>query len=490
MKKIILFLSILSFCFCAELRAVQEDVRKAVVKVYATSNKIDFFKPWQSEGNNPKYGSGCIISGNRILTNAHIVSDHTFIQVRKYNDSRKYTARLISIGHDCDLALLTVDDENYFDGVPSIKFGDLPFLQDTVNVLGYPIGGDKISITEGVVSRIEAQPYAHSGKRLLAVQIDAALNPGNSGGPVFQDDRLIGVAMQVITNSQNIGYIIPRPVIDHFLKDVEDKKYDGFPLLGVNFDSTENQSLRKYYGIEEEEGGILIFSILPFSGAQDFLEREDVVLALDDIPISVDGTFSFRDNERILMSHIITMKMIGEEIKVSLVRDRKKMDIYVPLRTLEKAIPEPYQVRRPKYYIFGGMIFSELTSDLVSKWDRSKYRGPIDYAYYEYGSGSLNKEQREDIVILLNVLPGEVNLDYHNYNHEIIKRVNGREIKSFEDLVLRLNEKDRVFSVIETEGERIIILENEECRNENDILMQRYNIPSPYSPDIAPLLSE
>ena len=78
---------------------------------------------------------------------------------------------------------------------------------------GFPIGGERLSITEGVVSRIEMFSYAHSQRCLLGVQIDAAINDGNSGGPVLRGGQLAGIAFQALESGENIGYAIPVPVI-------------------------------------------------------------------------------------------------------------------------------------------------------------------------------------------------------------------------------------------------------------------------------------
>ena len=192
----------------------------SLVKVFVNKNSMDYLNPWQSHGGQMVTGSGCIIAGNRILTNAHVVNDHTFIQVRRESDPEKYVATVEAIGQDYDLALLRVEDPEFFRGVSPMEFGELPNLQDAVTVFGYPMGGEQLSITAGVVSRIEVVPYAQSGRELLSIQIDAAINPGNSGGPVLKGDQIVGVAMQELPSSQNIGYMIPVPVIAHFLEDV------------------------------------------------------------------------------------------------------------------------------------------------------------------------------------------------------------------------------------------------------------------------------
>ena len=160
-----------------------------MVKIFATRNTIDYKNPWQSKGVQEISGSGCIIQGNRVLTNAHVVNQNTFIQVRRESSQKKYIAKVETVGNDCDLAILRVEDPEFFNGVSPLEIGELPNLQDTVTVIGFPMGGDKLSITQGVVSRMEGIDYVNSDRSLLGVQIDAAINPGNSGGPAINTAR-------------------------------------------------------------------------------------------------------------------------------------------------------------------------------------------------------------------------------------------------------------------------------------------------------------
>ncbi len=153
-----------------------------VMQVYSHSSSPNYFQPWQNKQARESRGSGFAIAGRLVLTNAHVVADQTFVHLRKYSSPHKFAAKVLAVGHDCDLALLTVDDERFWADVQPLEFGDVPELQHSVAVAGYPQGGDNISITTGVVSRIDIQQYVHGAAHLLAIQIDAAINPGNSGG--------------------------------------------------------------------------------------------------------------------------------------------------------------------------------------------------------------------------------------------------------------------------------------------------------------------
>jgi len=164
------------------------------------------------------------------------------------------------------------------------------------------MGGDKLSITEGVISRVEIIPYAQSNRPLLGVQIDAAINSGNSGGPVLKDGKIVGVAMQGIMDSQNIGYMIPVSIIKHFLEDLKHEQYDGFPLLGIVYHNTENKNMRQYYKILNNVGGVVVTRVSPFLSADGILQEEAVFLDLDGTPVASDSTVLFRKNERLGMS--------------------------------------------------------------------------------------------------------------------------------------------------------------------------------------------
>src|SRR5690606_21232872 len=193
-----------------------EDIQ-SVVRIFATTQAPDYENPWQSHAPTSGTGSGVVIGPGQVLTGAHVVADATFIQVQKVSDPNKWVARVEAINNDCDLALLVVDDKRFMRGIEAESIGNLPRLRDRVSVVGYPIGGEEISITEGVVSRIEVQRYAHSERNILAVTVDAAINDGNSGGPVFLDGQVAGIAFQSLKDAENIGEMVPANLIKTFL---------------------------------------------------------------------------------------------------------------------------------------------------------------------------------------------------------------------------------------------------------------------------------
>ncbi len=469
----------------ASAAAAAGSVNDAVVKVFVTQNPMNFYLPWQSRGSVAGTGSGCIIPGRRILTNAHVVADQTFIQVRKESDPKKYTAELEAIAHDCDLAILKVKDPSFFDGTTALELGDLPRLRDQVTVVGFPLGGDKLSVTEGVVSRVEIIPYGQSTKRLLAVQIDAAINPGNSGGPVVKDGRLVGLAMQVMRSGQNIGYMIPPPVIAHFLADLEDGRYDGFPELGIEYTNTENPALRAAYAVPREGGGVLVTYVQPFSSAEGFLEEEDVILDVDGVGIGTDGTFAFRGSERLGFSHLVHRHRAGEALEARILREGRTRKVEIPLRVFKGLVPPPHHFDSPSYFIYGGLVFSVLSMDLLKSWgDKWWEKAPPIFLEYLIGPARLNRERRRDVVVLLTVLPDDVNVGYHSLSNLVIDTIDGEPVRSLRDLVTRLDHASGPRVTLEATDKTRIILDTAAVRRRAETILRRYHVPARASDDV------
>src|SRR5262249_37565304 len=216
-------------------------IEKSVVRLVNNAQRPSWFTPWGTGTTGWATGSGFVIEGGLIMTNAHVVSDSRFLALFLYGDPNPHEAKVVVEGHDCDLALVKPVEPKLLDDVPALPIGGLPALRSTVETYGYPAGGDQISSTQGVVSRIDRQLYAHSAADgHLAVQTDAAINPGNSGGPVVQDGKIVGVAFQNNKAMESVGFFIPTEVIRHFLADAKDGKDDGHPHLAVRTESLAN----------------------------------------------------------------------------------------------------------------------------------------------------------------------------------------------------------------------------------------------------------
>jgi len=133
----------------------EAEIRESVVKISATLRYPDLVRPWLKQSPREASGTGVVIEGRRILTNAHVVtySSQLYVETSESGDKRAATVEAVSPG--MDLAVLKLEDESFFvDRSPLSRGSALPQVKDSVHVYGYPQGGSSLSITKGIVSRI------------------------------------------------------------------------------------------------------------------------------------------------------------------------------------------------------------------------------------------------------------------------------------------------------------------------------------------------
>ena len=449
--------------------------KTSIIKIFAMRSKPNYNQPWQNYPQRSSTGSGFVISGNRILTNAHIVANQTFLMVRKPGLQKKYIAKLEVIGNECDMAILKVEDPDFFKGLKALKLGSLPELQTSVTVMGYPVGGDNISVTEGIISRIEPITYSHSGRRLLAVQIDAAINPGNSGGPVLHDDSVVGIAFQGLSQSQSIGYMIPVPVIKHFLKDVEDKKFNGFPHVPFVSRKMENPDLRSWSKMSNKQTGIIISTLPPEVKDSGEFKVDDVIMAIDGTTIDNDATVMFRNDEVIYFGYLVWRKYLGDICEFTVLRNGKKIIVNYKLRRYKRLVPNRVFGALPTYYFIGGLLFVPLSINHLDEY-RRWYNGPINLVY-QVINGKVSKKLQQ-IVVLSRVLAAEVNVGYQKLNAVIVDKVNNQKIRNLKQLISIVQNTKKGFVVFQLKNKTKIVFDIEKLKQSTIPIMNRYRIPN------------
>ena len=465
--------------------SAEYDIRNSIVKIYTQMVSPYYSDPWTMDSAEFHTGSGCIISGNRILTNAHVVANNTLVQIRKYGEAKRHTAKVLFVSHEADLAVLTVDDKLFFDNTKPITVGSLPNTQEEVLVYGFPKGGDTLSITKGVISRIEHEVYAQSNLPFLAAQIDAPINPGNSGGPAINNNKIVGIIMQTLLKSDSIGYMVPPPIIKHFLDDIENGQYEGFPSLGIKTQNIENEGLKKKYKMSETDTGVLVTRIVSGSPAEGVIQEKDVILTVEGKSVSGNSTIEFRPRERTHYAYLIQNKQMGETVELGILRDGQKKVFTINLDT---PIQDIQLVRiqndtLPSYYIYGGLVFSTLTINYLKDWGSQWFRkAPAELISAAKSNTKTMKD--EEVVLLIRVLASNVNLGYHEHENLIIKKVNGTDISNLNQLVSIVENSKNEFITFEDSYGKELVIDRTQAGTTNPAVLKTYRINSDRSDNL------
>ncbi|CAB1117253.1 unnamed protein product [Ectocarpus sp. CCAP 1310/34] len=423
-------------------------------QIYCTHNMPNWSLPWQRLKQEQSTSTGFVIDGRRIITNAHAVEYSTMIQASTRGCDRKFQASRYAVGEECDLAILTVEDEEFWEGAAPLAFGELPELTDDVSVIGYPVGGECISITAGVVSRVEMTVYAQAEQELLSIQIDAAINPGNSGGPVVNDDgEVVGVAFQSLDGSdvENIGYVVPVNVLEHFLEDVRrhDGRYLGFPRLGITHQHLESPALRGSLRMSPQQTGVMVTCVQPTYPAVNVLRKGDVIMKVDGIRVANDGSIPFRAGERVALKYYMSQLFPEDKTEVELLRDDSVMSVTVPLSVSDVLCPVHFGGRAPSYFVLGGLVFTVMSAPY------------------------------------LEVLAHEVNVGYEGFSNMQLLSFNGERVKSLRHLVRLADANRQEFLRFELFRDRLIVLEAAGVPDATTQICKDNSIPSPRSSDLV-----
>lgn len=454
----------------------QAAIYTSVVRIEVASKKPDYKTPWNTGNPGRSSGTGFLIGKNLFMTNAHVVSDSERLSITMHGSSIKHNAKVVHVAHDCDLAILKVDDFKPFEGLSYLKFGDIPKLESEVRVIGYPVGGDRISVTRGVVSRIDFRPYAHSRvDSHLVVQIDAAINPGNSGGPVLQNGKVIGVAFQGLTSADNTGYMIPTPVVKRFLKDIEDGEYNSYVGLGTQEFPLFNEAMRKAFKLGPNDPGVLVSNVYSTSSSDGVLKEGDIITSIDGNTVDRSGSIKIA-GERVKMAEVVERKFAGDKVKLTIIREGKEKKVEVTLKKFDPARIYSIQYdKRPRYMVQGGLVFQPLTMNLYGSYRFSSPR--MRRLYSKYVAEEIFKD-REDIVVLTRVLEHPINSNITAYAGNAVTSINGVKVKNFKHAHELLNpEKLPEFFVIRLDGvSRPLILPTKDLAKANQTIQSKYAV--------------
>ena len=456
------------------------EAERAVVKIVNFSQAPNWQEPWKFSQVRPGAGSGFVIAGNRIMTNAHVVSWSRQILVFRYQDPQPYRASIEYIGHDCDLAVLQVEDPAFFEGLDPLEIGELPRVRSSVTTYGYPAGGQQISYTSGVISRIEIQGYSHIHNRsLLTLQTDAALNPGNSGGPAIQNGQVVGVSFQGNPDLENAGFIIPPEVIRHFLKDIEDGHYHGFPDSGINIVPLHNPAFRAFLKLPNGEGARIDRIFKPFPETQQRIRENDVILEIDGIPVGSDGMLLYKGN-RVQASVLFDAAQHGASVPIKIWRDGAPLEIELPLyvNTEDRISGRQYDTP-PPYLMIGGLVFTELSLDFLRSLGRDKRSTSAEILYELFYRNFQDEDaSRAKPILLASQLKHPGNIDFRAPLRSILTELNGQPIHSIQDLQTALKNPIDGYHRFKFSNHVVEALEVENAKAIDQALMEAYQIPA------------
>src|SRR5579885_53422 len=288
-----------------------------------------FFGPFgfddpQSDQRIHSLGSGIIVDPKGyILTNYHVIEKADRIRVKLLDDSNQYTARVIGSDQETDLAVIKIDANR---PLPYAKVGNSDAVEvgDWAIAIGSPFGFEE-TVTAGIISAKGREIPGGGPRRQFQkfIQTDAAINRGNSGGPLLNiNGELIGINTAIISSSggyEGLGFAMPSNVaVDVYNQIIKNGKVVR-GSIGITF-LNENDALLRVYGAKD--GGVVVNEVQPGGPSERAgIKPEDIIVAIDGKPIK---------NGEELVS-IVASSPVGRQLKLKVLRNGRTMEIPVTI---------------------------------------------------------------------------------------------------------------------------------------------------------------
>ena len=452
----------------------------AVVKLEVTTAKPDIRCPWTNHTGGGT-GSGVVIDKGRILTCAHCVTDACYIRVRKHNEDSLYHGSVQFVDNDADLALVCVADPAFMEGITPMEIGETPHVQDDVLAVGYPRGGEDISYTRGIVSRIEDIRYSHGWTCLLGIQVDAAINPGNSGGPVLdlKTGKIAGIAFQGLgkEEGESLGYIIPPDIIRHFLVDIQDGRVDGFSDILFSKGQMESPAKRRYYKMDEGRTGVIVEEVASVLG-KDSIRTDDIILEVDGYKVSNNGRIRLRGGEPRSLYYPLYIRQIGEKVPVKVYRDGAVVETFITAAKKSLRARRWMYDSKPDYFVYGGFVFTTISFDYLVHEKPDFHDNPLK-----------DRDFADDETVAISFCFADVGIEgYIGCEKSHVRSVNGVKVRNLRHLVELVDSCRSGFVCFgldrDDEWDVKVIVDAKEMRESTARVMKRNLIPFDRSEDL------
>ena len=409
------------------------DYDASVVEIAVTYQEHDPQIPWRKKAAAVRQGYGVFIGAGQVLTTEDLVRNQTQVELRRAKSGVKLAAAVLEADDQLNTALLTFTNIPSANALLPVALADTIRRDDRLTIVKLEKTGEFQS-SEGQVVELSSS----ASPRPLALKVLTQSSIDGNGTPALLNGQLAGLSVAYDKKTQT-GLFIPCTTLRSFLADANAPPYKGLAWAGFQFESLLDPVKRRYLGVPETQGGIVVTKTTPGSGAAEVLQAGDVITAWDGIPIDAQGYYTDTDFGRLRLAYLIGgRRTAGDRVPVALVRDQKPRAAQVLLkrqRDRDEFIPEAIGGEQVEYLVAGGLVLRELTGDyLRAAGENWKLQMNPRLVHYYLHQDKFARQPGDHVVLLSMVLPDSINIGYQEFHDQVVTAVNGQPIRNMADV--------------------------------------------------------
>lgn len=453
--------------------------RQGVVSVFINGQDPDFGSPWAKQRPWRRRINGLVVTGQRILVHGRRLANHTLIMVEKLGTSKRYEAKVVEVDYEVPLGLLEVEDPEFWEGLEPLPIADDVPAEGDVTICRWLDSG-QFEEARAVVKQLGVEDHFPGEVDLLTLELSSPISASGWGEIVVDNGEVIGITT---SSSDDQLPAIAAPVLEQFLDAVESGTYRGFARHGFAWQRLSNDALRERLGMKDGEGGIRVRKVLPHGSAAGVLEPGDVVLEIAGHPIDERGKFDHPEYGRLFFGVLFTDGVFpGDTLPAKVLRDGERLDVQLTLRRMDPeqdVVPRYTYDTSPEWLQVGGLVFEPLTTDYLRRWRTWWQNAPLRILVAK-SRQDVPELEGHRLILLSRVLPDPANLGYHDLQAQLVNKVNGRPVRTMDELRAALDAPQNGFHVIELlagQPATRVVIDALEAKAADARIRERYGLP-------------
>ncbi|MEM6885896.1 MAG: hypothetical protein AAF571_12780 [Verrucomicrobiota bacterium] len=451
---------------------VLDRFKTSLVELEISRKSYNYRMPWVTNRKQTNK-NGVVLSGKRILTTADDVSGSVLVRVQKDGESKKYNAKFIWVDYYANLAVLEVEDDEFWSGLEPATLADTVPQSGNLHILRWTSG--RLESREAEIERLLVGKSQTSYVEYLQLQVTSEIDAAGWAEVVVQGDRVAGLTASA--NGKSLK-ILPSAVIGQMLEAREAQDHAGLGYFDFAWQPGTNPALLDSLGMQDTGHGILVTRVGLKRVADEVLQAGDVILKIDGFDIDPEGKYKDPDYGRLHFSQLATRQAVaGQVLPMTIWRDGKEMkvDYLLPAADFESdLVPDAEFDEAPEYLIAGGMLFQPLTGPLLAAYGKNS---PFLMRYYDY---QRPVEDRDSIVVLTGVMPDPYNRGYEDSRNMIVDTVNGQPVATLQDIVDAFEQVEGDYHVLQffpDQPLRTVVLDATTMSFATARVLERYRVP-------------
>ncbi len=452
--------------------SVLERYQTSLVELEISRKAYNYLLPWVTNRNQTNK-NGVVLSGKRILTTADDVSGAVLVRVQKDGESKKYTAKLTWVDYYANLAMLEVEDQDFWHGLEPATLSDTVPQSGNLHILRWT--GGRLEAREAEIERLFVGKSQTSYVEYLQLQVTSEIDAAGWAEVVVQGDQVVG--MTASANGKSLK-ILPAAVIRQILDARQGKENPGLGYFDFTWQPGTNAALLDSLGMSQVDHGVVVTRVGLKRLETEALQAGDVILKIDGFDIDPEGKYLDPDYGRLPFAQLATRQAIAGQVLPMLIwRDGKELTVDYPLpaANFEKdLVPDAEFDQAPEYLVAGGLIFQPLTGPLLAAYGKNT---PFLMRYYDY---QRPVEDRDSLVVLSGVMPDPYNRGYEDARNMIIDTINDQPITSLQDVSEALASVQGDFHVLKffrDQPLQTVVLDAATMSLATARVLERYRVP-------------